>query len=203
MARGYWGSGYGDIELADTGSALGLFSVLYKHVDRDRQEKYLAAVQRYVMAVERDGFIHPSGAVGFGWNLNKDGTIGGILKDDYVIATALTGGEVFTWMFHITKEDKYRRVAFNAISWILSTMRKDGVIPFVDGTDGAFLEKQGDPKNDFRLWDENTYQASTYVGEGLIAFDLYCDQAEWKPEVERKIRPDIEFLLRSQNANGT
>jgi hypothetical protein len=73
----------------------------------------------------------------------------------------------------------------------------------VDGTDGAFLEKQGDPKNDFRLWDENTYQASTYVGEGLIAFDLYCDQAEWKPEVERKIRPDIEFLLRSQNANGT
>jgi hypothetical protein len=203
MARGYWGSGYGDVELADTGSALGLFSVLYRHVDKDRQQKYLAAVQRYVTAVESDGFIHPSGAVGFGWNLNKDGTIGGILKDDYVIATALTGGEVFIWMFHITKEDKYRRVAFNAISWMLSTMRKDGVIPFVDEAEGTFLGKQGDPKNDFRLWDENTYQASTYGGEGLIAFDLYCDQPEWKSEVQRKIRPDIEFLLRSQNSDGT
>jgi hypothetical protein len=37
MERGYWGSGYGDIELADTGSPLGLFSVLYRHADKDRQ----------------------------------------------------------------------------------------------------------------------------------------------------------------------
>ena len=51
--------------------------------------------------------------------------------------------------------------------------------------------------------DENIYQASTYVGEGLIAFDLYCDQPEWKSEAQRKIRPQIEFLLRSQNSNGT
>jgi hypothetical protein len=188
MARGYWASGYGGVALADTGSAVGLFCVLYKYVDRERQEKYLAAVQRYIAAIEKDGFLHRSGAVGDGWKTVKDGTVEGIENEDYTISTALTGGEVFTWMFHITKNDEYRRRAFGAIRWILSTMRKDGAIPYVEGIDRG---------------DENTYQASTYVGEGLIAFDLFCDQPEWKVQIERTIKPHIEFLLRSQNSNGT
>jgi hypothetical protein len=188
MARGYWATGYGGVALADTGSAVGLVCVLYKYVDRERQEKYLAGVERYLAAIEKDGFLHASGAVGDGWETVKDGAVERIENEDYTISTALTGCEVFIWMFHITKNDAYRRRAFAAIDWILSTKTKDGVIPYVVGT-----ERQ----------EVNIYQAATYVGEAVIAFDLHCDQPEWKSEVQRKIRPEIEFLMSSQNPNGT
>ena len=65
--RGYWQTGYaGRIYLADTGSALGLFIVLYPHVDAARRTQYLAAMQRYVDAIERDHLIRPSGALMWG-----------------------------------------------------------------------------------------------------------------------------------------
>lgn len=203
MPRGYWGTGYGDVYLADTGSALGLFIALYKHVDNERQKKYLDAVQKYITAVEKDGLIFPSGALAVGWQATEDGTITGPIKSEYTISSALTGVEIFTWMYHITKADQYRQVAFNALHWILSTMRKDGVIPYVAPFEGAVLGKTGEPTDSFLLWEEYPYLTSTYVGEGLICFDLYCDRPEWKAEVRRAIRPHIQFLLRTQNSDGT
>lgn len=62
MPSGYWATGYGPVYFADTGSALGLFIVLYKHVDRERQKRYLDSVQRYVDSLEKDGMILPNGA---------------------------------------------------------------------------------------------------------------------------------------------
>ncbi len=71
--RGYWLSGYSRLYLADTASALGLFIVLYNHVDHERQRKYLEAVQRYVHAIERDGLIRSSGALDVGFLLDTNG----------------------------------------------------------------------------------------------------------------------------------
>ncbi len=51
MPNGYWATGYGSVYLADTGSALGLFIVLYTHVDQQRQKRYRDGVQRFVTAV--------------------------------------------------------------------------------------------------------------------------------------------------------
>jgi hypothetical protein len=45
MSNGFWPIGYGAVYLADTGSALGLFITLYKHAGRERQKKFLDAVQ--------------------------------------------------------------------------------------------------------------------------------------------------------------
>src|SRR5665213_977539 len=67
MPNGFWATGYGPIYLADTGSALGLFIVLYKHVDPARQKKYFDAVQRYTNSLQHDGMLHPTGAFGTGW----------------------------------------------------------------------------------------------------------------------------------------
>jgi hypothetical protein len=216
--QGYWPTGYGGIELADTGSALGLLSVLYKHVDKDRQEKYVSAVQHYFNAIEKDGLILPSSALGYGWATNcahsghsHCAPSGGLESEEmtalrngaYTTASCLTGGEGFTWMYHVTKEDKYRRVAYNSLRWVLSTMRKDGVIPYVAGDEGVFWEKQGDPANDFRLWDRVPNLNSAYLGEGLLSFDLHCDQPEWKADLRGEIKPHIEWLLRTQNANGS
>jgi hypothetical protein len=217
--QGYWLTGYGGIELADTGSAVGLFAVLYKHVDKDRQGKYVAAIQRYVDEIEKDKLILPSGALGYGWatNCNKKNdpahcwftgpplseAMTVIRPGTEITASSLTGGEVFTWLYQMTKNDKYRRLAYNSQRWVLSVMRKDGVIPDVDPEDGIFLEKQGDPENDFLLWDSAPDHNSTYTGEGLMSFDLHCDQLEWQAELRGKIKPHIEWVLRTQNANGS
>jgi len=200
--RGYWGTGYGNIYLADTGSALGLFLVLSKHVAKEKQKEYFDAIQRYVTAIETDGLINSSGAIGTGWRATKDGTITGPYKDEYTISSGLTGAQIFTWMHHTTKNEKYRQVAVSALRWILSTMREDGVIPYVLAGEGTVLGKKGDPKNDQGLWERWPYCTSAYVGEGLLSFDLYCAQAEWKAEIRKKIKPHIEWLLRTQNPDG-
>lgn len=201
--RGYWGTGYGNIYLADTGSAIALFTVLYKHVDEGRRAKYFSSISKYVTAIEKDSLINPSGAIGTGWYATKEGEITGTFRDEYTISSALTGAQIFTWMYHITKEDKYRQVSINALRWIMSTMREDGVIPYVLASHGSVLGKKGDPKNDYNLWEKWRYDTAAYVGEGIIAFDLYCDQPEWKAEIREKIRPHIELLIRSQNQDGT
>jgi hypothetical protein len=201
--RGYWGTGYGNIYLADTGSALGLFISLNRHVDQDRRKKYFEAIRRYVKAIEDDGLINPSGAIGTGYRADQEGNITGPYKDEYTISSALTGGEIFTWMYHTTRQEKYRRVAYNALRWVLGTMRDDGVIPYVLAGEGSPLDKKNDPAVDFRLWDRARYLTSAYVGEGVLSFDLYCNQRAWKAELRKKLKPHIEFLLRAQNPDGT
>ena len=216
--QGYWLTGYGGIELADTGSAVGLFAVLYKHVDKERQRNYVAAMQRYVDAIEKDGLILPSGALGYGWATNcashspshcapnggpESEQMMAVRRGPYVTASCLTGGEMFTWMYLMTKQDKYRRVAYNSLRWVLSTMSKEGVIPYVADEDGIFLNKPNDPDNNFLLWDRLPYLNSDYLGEGLLSFDLHCDQPEWKADLRKQIKPHIEWLLRNQNANGS
>ena len=38
---------------------------------------------------------------------------------------------------------------------------------------------------------------------GSYRFDLYCDQPAWKAELRKEVKPHIEWLLATQNANGT
>lgn len=201
--RGYWATGYGNIYLADTGSALGLFIVLNPHVDAARRQRYMGAMRRYATAIEKDGLISASGAIGTGYRADKEGNITGPYNDEYTISSALTGGEIFTWMYHATREEKYRRIAYNALRWILSTMRNDGVIPYVLLGEGSPLEGKGDPETQFRLWERARYLTSAYVGEGVLSFDLYCGQPQWRKEIRERIRPHIEFLLKTQNPDGT
>jgi len=80
--RGYWGTGYGNIYLADTGSAIALFTVLYKHVDEARRKQYFESILKYVTAIEKDGLINPSGAIGTGWYATKEGVITAPLPHD-------------------------------------------------------------------------------------------------------------------------
>jgi len=201
--RGYWQTGYGRIYLADTASALGLFIVLYNHVDRDRQKKYLAAVQRYVDAIEHDGMIRPSGALDVGLKTDAGGAATVPYDQDYTTSSSLTGGEIFTWMYHATRQEKYRQIAYRTQKWILSTMREDGVIPYNHPGGKSDLRIKGDAKNDFMLWTNSLYLNSAYVGEGLLSFDLYCGKPEWQREVRAKIRPHIDYVLKTQNPDGT
>ena len=201
--RGYWQTGYGRIYLADTASALGLFIVLYPHVDPDRQKKYFAAVQRYVDAIERDGLIRPSGALDVGLRTDASGAATVPYNQDYTTSSSLTGGEIFTWMYHMSKNDKYRQIAYRTQKWILSTMRADGVIPYNHPGGKSDLRIKGDAKNDHMLWVNSLYLNSAYVGEGLLSFDLYCGRGDWQKEFRAQIKPHIDYVLKTQNPDGT
>ena len=203
MPNGFWASGYGTVYLADTGSALGLLIALYNHVDHQRQKEYFDAVQRYVNSIEKDGMIHKNGALGTGWRHVKDDVMTDPIRDQYTLSSALTGGEVFTWMYHITKQDQYREVSYHALKWILSTMRSDGNIPHILAMDNAAWNNRGNPQVDYNLWQKQTYGTAAYVGEGILSFALHCGDPAWREWIGKAVKPNIEFLLRTQLANGT
>ena len=203
MPNGYWGTGYGSIYLADTANALGEILTLQKHADPARRASYSAALRRFVQAIERDHLIRPSGAMGTGFRAKLDGTIIKPYDDDYTVSSALVGGETFMWMYKETGEEKYRQIGYNAVRWVLNTIRDDGVIPYILPGEYADPKVKGDPENDFNLWDRLRYTNVTYVGEGIINFDLHCHKPEWRAEVHQKFRPVIEFILRTQNSDGS
>lgn len=203
MPNGFWQTGYGPVYMADTGSALGLFIALYKHVDPHRQQEYLSAVEKYVASIQREGMIHPSGAFGTGWRKTKGNTLEVPLYDQYTLSSALTGGEIFTWMYHVTGKKEYREIAYHALAWVLSTMRPDGNIPHILAEEGEDWDKRDDPKIADALWNSHTYGTQGYVGEGILSFDLYCGDKTWQRWIETAVKPNIEFLLRTQLADGT
>jgi hypothetical protein len=203
MPNGFWPTGYGSVYLADTGSALGLFIALYKHAGAERQKKFLDAVLRYANSIQNKGMIHPNGAFGTGWGHVEGDTMTQPIPDQYTLSSALTGGEIFTWLYHATGKDEYRETAYHALKWVLGTMREDGNIPYILAEEHADWDKRGDPKNDAELWQTMTYGTAGYVGEGILAFDLHCDQPQWRAWIEKAVQPNIEFLLRTQLPDGT
>ena len=203
MSNGFWPTGYGAVYLADTGSALGLFISLYKHAGPERQKKFLDAILHYANSIEKNGMINPNGAFGTGWGHVEGDTMTKPIPDQYTLSSALTGGEIFTWLYHITGKNEYRETAYKALKWVLSTMREDGNIPYILAWEKADWDKHGDPKNDYELWVDMTYGTAGYVGEGILAFDLHCDQPAWRAWIEKAVQPNIEFLLKTQLQDGT
>ena len=68
---------------------------------------------------------------------------------------------------------------------------------------GMVWDKQTKPDVAEKLWNSHTYGTSVYVGEGIIAFDLYCGNPAWQKWIQRAVRPNINFLLRTQLPDGT
>lgn len=203
MPNGFWRTGYGPVYMADTGSALGLLAVLYPHVDARRQQAYLHAAEHYVASIQQDHMIHPWGAFGTGWNKTAGDELVSPIYDQYTLSSALTGGEIFTWMYHVTGKNEYREIAYRALRWVMSTMRSDGNIPHILALEGYDWDKRNDPKVADGLWNSHTYGASAYVGEGILSFDLYCGKRSWQKWIEQAVKPNIEFLLRNQLPDGT
>jgi hypothetical protein len=147
--------------------------------------------------------IHSNGAFGTGWRHVVDGKLTDPLYDQYTLSSALTGSEIFTRLYRKTKKDEYREIAYNALRWVFSTMRGDGAIPHILAEEGFDWTKRSDPQMESNLYSKMTYGTSGYVGEGVISFDLYSGNPAWKAWIEKAVRPNIEFLLRTQLPNGT
>ena len=156
-------------------------------------KRILERVQRYFQAIQKDGMIHPSGALSGGWCTAEGRSDSGPILGEDNVSTSLTGGEIFAWMYHITKDDQYRQLAFKPLRWSFGHDEPRRSHPVMYAPEGADLTKKGDSLNDYHLWDALPYCTSSYVGEGLIAFDLYSDQPEWRAELRKAIKPHIQF----------
>ncbi len=198
---GFWGTGYGGVYLADTGSALGLLINFYKHATPSERERIDQALARYVELVLVKGdaegrpFVHPDGSLGVGFRSHKGGKGSGSINKPYTISTALTGAEVFAALHYITGKASYKKIAVKACQWLLSTMMDDGKFPYI-------LDDwhKRDSEAALRRYRHCT---STYVGEGLIQAWTYLDDASLRRTIEERMGKHIEWLIRDQNADGS
>jgi len=194
FAEGYWDSGYDTVYFADTGCALALLFNLCKHLDAAGQRRVLDAMTRYCDFLEGKGakaygkWLNPDGSIGVGyWKTGKHETVS---RGSYTIATALAGPGVFGPMYYLTGKVPYKHIAQRSTRWCYGTsMTKDG--RFVLYREGKLREPS---------W---PFNASTYVGEGTIAAWVYIDDPAWRAELKRMVKSQIEWLLRSQNPDGS
>jgi hypothetical protein len=209
---GFWGTGYKTVYFADTGSALGLFINFYKFATPAERERIDTALERYFHLLLEQGdsrgrpFVHDDGSLGVGFSKYVDGQAKGDLNQPYTIATALTGAEIFAAWHYIKGDERYKRMAVDACDWMLDTMAGDppphpmaepGQIPYIidDWNPGR--------RNARYLWRRWPYDTSAYCGEGFIAAWTYIDAPRFRRTLGRRVRPHIEWLLRSQNADGS
>lgn len=193
--EGHWATGYGDVYLADTASALGLLLNICRYVPPEEQRQIQAALQRYSQLVFVKGdskgrsFVHDDGSLGVGFATDIEGNIQGDLPESYTISTALTGAGIASVMYQQTGEGKYQQFALGSLRWIFGTMLENGELPYIRGDDVTYL----------KLF---PYDTSTYVGEGLITAWTNLDDPAVRAEIEKMVKPHIEWVLRTQNADG-
>jgi rhamnogalacturonyl hydrolase YesR len=206
--QGYWYSGWkNDIYFADTGSALAFLANYYKHADRNELIAINGAFKAYLDLVLKRGdttgkpFVHKAGSVGIGFQGDEKGGIKNSLNQPYTISTALTGAELFSALYYITGEEEYKWIAIRACGWILDTMAVDGKIPYI--WDQGVEEWEPNQQNEDFIWNAWPYDTSAYVGEGLIAAWTYIAEPPFRQHIAERIRPHIEWLLRTQNADGS
>jgi hypothetical protein len=201
--KGYWGTGYGDVYFADTGSALGLLVNIHRYAGPEDQQRILAALRTYFRLLLEEGdskgrsFLHEDGSLGVGFSTDKEGNIKGDISASYTISTALTGAEIAAAMYYITGEEKFKKIAMDSLRWIFATLREDGQIPYIldDWNPGR--------KNKQELWEAWPYDTSAYVGEGVVAAWTYIDDPAARRAIEQMVKPHIEWLLRTQNPDGS
>ncbi len=209
---GYWGTGYGDVYFADTGSALGLLVNFYKFATPDERGRIDTALQRYfdLLLVKGDStgkpFVHEGGSVGVGYHADLDGNITSDLNKPYTIATALTGAEIFAAWHYMKGNPRDRQIAIRACDWMLDTMVGEdvrdpwaapGMIPYI------IEDWNPDGQNREWLWKRWPYDTSAYAGEGFIAAWVYVDDEPFRTGLGRRVRPHIDWLLRTQNDDGS
>lgn len=201
--EGYWPTGYGDVYLADTGSALGLLVNFYKFASPGEKAAIDQAFDRYVemMLVKGDTqgrpFVHEDGSLGVGYHADKEGNIESDLNKPYTISTALTGAEIFAALYYMRGEQEYKRIAMRACDWLLGTMAPSGQIPYIieDWNPGG--------ENQQWVWERWPYDTAAYAGEGFLCAWTYIDDEAFRAELGRRVKPHIEWVIQTQNEDGS
>lgn len=198
---GCWNTGYDQVYIADTGTAVTTLALCYRmQSDKTKQAKYKTALQNFanfvrfgcdkppsIGSAKTAGVCPPKGK---GW-VNGDGSLGdGWYKDKlnsepYTISTGTLGACGFAEMDAILSDDALGAIAQGAAQWLVKNRTSDGRIPYIISPP--------DTKS-------VTYQPITYSAEGFIAVDLRF------PSAKASLAPlesTCQWLVHNQSADGS
>jgi len=160
---GYFPIGYGAIYLADMAAALGIFPALEPYAGEERLRRYEACARRFASAMERDGMVLQSGAIGIGWPGTYIRVRRRARHDPYLVSTALAGIELYGWLYHREGKPADRDKALRALDFTLSQLQPDGTFP-------RSVMIQGKT--------ESHITAAAYVQEGWMAADVLLNDPQ-------------------------
>jgi hypothetical protein len=199
---GYWADRgpTGNIYFGDAGTAATALALACRFSTPARQQIYQRAMDRYVRFVYQGSLNDPQGK-GRGaartWFVESPAAKGAIgtgyykghlSPHPYTVSTATTAAAFFSQYFALTRKPEIARDAYAAASWLLSLQRPEGGIPYIiDGTSEIF-------------W---PLAVMTYCGEGFVGVHTLVDDQVARQGVARGVKPSIEWLVKTQNADGT
>ncbi len=199
---GYWPDcgPRGNIYFGDAGTAATALAVGHRFADKQRQARYLAAMERKARFVMHGCAEAPEGRgrkASTGWVIQqgKDrGALGcGYYKgklspEPYTISTATTGGAFFSELFAITGQPKYKEIAAGATRWLVKIRKEDGELPYTLA--GKTLT----------CWPLDTL---SYCTEAFVAADMYLKDPGLQDLLRKKLKPTVRWFLAGQNADGS
>eukprot|EP00035_Acanthoeca_spectabilis_P024329 m.453364 g.453364 ORF g.453364 m.453364 type:complete len:416 (-) comp20483_c0_seq1:130-1377(-) len=212
---GYWDTGYREIFIADTGTAVVTLTVcIAMQSDSTKVEGYKAALERYALFVTKGcltpptnpnvtGIVGPAGcpaADGEGWVI-QSGADKGALGDGwykrelnsgaYTISTATSGSCGFVQMDVLGLKPLapstavLSTVAADAIDWLLNSRTPDGRIPYIIH-----------PADTTSV----VFQPITYSAESFITCGLHYPAMKQKLST---LKSTVEWLVANQNPDGS
>ena len=186
------------------------------YADKFRKRTYRAALERYARVLV-DGYRGVGARKGWegsnGWVITEGedagaiamGTLDGRVSDRPSTASTAAGGLFFAQLYRITENPEYRRLAADAVRWLIRSRRPNGQIPSV--LDGTVSLK--DSLGVIPYWAE-AVQAAFYLlndrdltGWMLVELDLTIrwllrirsEQGLWGEGAEQKVTASVATLL--------
>jgi hypothetical protein len=189
---GFWRIGYGSAWIADMAAALALFPAVEPHVDTAQLQQYTTVTEKFMQALERDHLLLESGSVGIGWPMGErpENVLRSWRSDvgwadsAYVVATALAGVAVQTWLWRRTGRVEYRDRARRSFDETLAALKRDGTLPT-------------------RTKQEGPYTAAAYVEEGwMAAYEGGLLDSVRVEKLRAALPRHVDWLVRSQRPDG-
>ena len=211
---GWWDTGYSDLFIADTGTAVTCLALCYdlappstKDDISNRRDKYMSAMLKFAEFVvngtdttPRCDFSPGCDYDGGGNNtettatwLVGDGSLGDgyymkkLNLPSYTIATATTGGAFFAEMFALTGRKDFQEMSSGAVTWLLDKVQQNGTIPYYIYPPTTVPHE---------------YQCTSYSAEAIIDVDLRHLLPSISPINMTSSKAMIEYLLKNQQDSG-
>jgi len=199
---GYWPDcgPRGNIYFGDAGTAATALAIGHRFADKQRQARYLSAMERMARFVMHGCTKAPEGRgrkASTGWVIQqgKDrGALGcgyyrgKLSPEPYTISTATTGGAFFSELFAITGQPKYKEIAAGATRWLVKIRKEDGELPYTLA--GKTLTS----------WPLDTL---SYCTEAFVAADLHLKDPSLRSLLRKELKPTVRWFLAGQNADGS
>jgi hypothetical protein len=185
--HGYWPLGYKAVYVADMAAVVALYADLTPHLEPQHAERYMHSAEVFAAALQRDGMILASGAVGIGWPATRTPSESTAVRAPYLVSTSLAGIGMHAWLYARTRNPLYRARALAALDYTLQQIQPDGSFP------GIALDDQV----------EGAYLIAAYVQEGWMAADACWPDDTVRDRLRRALPAHVDWLVRTQRADGT